>query len=134
MTTKKKKQVALEEIFEDESPEEKLYKVRQDILVLTALSKSLAVKVLESLKEKGTKRGGRFKISLRQTLRVTDHDTAFKWAAERNVMDINTTKAMRLIRREFVVPEGFAVQQTEYLSMRTARNDETNEDETEADS
>lgn len=133
MASKKKKQIALEEIFED-SLEDRLYNIRQEILELTALSKRYGAKLLEELKAKGTKRGDRFKISLRQTLKVTDTDAAFKWAAERNVMDINTSKAMRLIRREFVIPEGFAVQQTEYLSMRTARNDETNEDETEADS
>lgn len=131
MTTKKKKQVALEEIFE-ESLEDKLYNVRKDILALQALSKKYATQLLESLKESGLRRGERFKISLRQTLKVTENETAFKWAAERNCIDINTSKAMRLIRREFEVPEGFEVQSTEYLSM-TGTKQETDADDVEAD-
>ena len=117
------------DIFEDdeETLEDKLYNVRQKILALTELSKKYSTQLLEDFKTKKVRRGSRFKISLRQTLKVTSPEAAKKWAEERNCMDIDTAKAMRLIRREFTVPEGFAINQTEFLSM--SRSHDVVEDE-----
>lgn len=103
------------DVFE-ESLEDRLYDVRTQINHLKLLADKYSAQLLTKMIESGQRRGERFKIAQRQTLKVTEPETAFKWAAERNCIDVNTTKAMQLIRRQFTVPEGFTIQTTEYLT------------------
>lgn len=130
----KKKTKTKDVVFEDDeiTLEEQLYNVRKDIAVLTDLSKKLSDQLLEDMLSKHQTRTDKFRISVRKTLRVTDPDTAFKWAAERNCIDVNTTKAMQLIRRELHVPEGFNIQETNYLTAARHSN-ETDFDTDEGD-
>lgn len=132
---KKKKPLTIEDIFDDdeETLEDKLYAVRKEIASLTELSKRYANQLMEDMLTKGQRRTSRFKIAIRKTLLVVEPDTAFKWAAERNCIDINTTKAMQLIRRELEIPDGFTVQQTEYLTS-AGRQHETDFDDSDVDS
>lgn len=122
MATKKK---AKKIVFEDDEVtlEDQLFNVRRGIAELTDLSKKLSAQLLEDMISKGQTRSEKFRISVRKTLRVTDPDTAFKWAAERNCIDVNTTKAMQLIRRELHVPEGFNIQETNYLTAARHQNE-----------
>lgn len=127
MATKKKKEA-------EDSIEDKLYNIRKDIAVLTELSKRYAAELLEDMRKNGLRRSEKFKISLRQTLRITDPDTAYKWGEEHNCINVDTSKAMKLIRREFTVPAGFEVQSTEYLSTRRAgANDDADSDDGDGD-
>lgn len=122
MAIKKK---AKKVVFENDeiTLEDQLFNVRRDIAELTDLSKKLSAQLLEDMISKGQTRSEKFRISVRKTLRVTDPDTAFKWAAERNCIDVNTTKAMQLIRRELHVPDGFNIQETNYLTAARHQNE-----------
>lgn len=129
-----KKKAKKEVVFENDdfTLEEQLYAVRKDIAELTELSKKLSAQLMEDMLDRGQTRTEKFRISVRKTLRITEQETAFKWAAERNCIDVNTTKAMQLIRRELHIPAGFSVQETRYLSA-SGRQNETNFDEGNGD-
>jgi hypothetical protein len=131
MATKKKPKV---EVFEtdEQTLEERLYAIRKDIAELTEIAKKMSTQLMEDMIAKGQRRSDYFRIAVRKTLRVTDQDTAFKWAAERNCIDVNTTKAMQLIRRELRVPEGFNVHETSYLTA-AGRQHETDSDDGDGD-
>lgn len=123
-----KKKLTLEDL--EPSLEDKLYSVRQEISQLTLLSKKYAHQLMEDMLEHGQRRGKRFKVALRQSLKIVESDTAFKWAAERNCITVDSKKAMQLIRREFTVPEGFEIQSTQYLTLagKTKETDSDNGD------
>lgn len=132
MATKKKK--VKQPVFETDelTLEDQLYNVRRDIAELTDLSKKLAAQLLEDMLAKHQTRTDKFRVSVRKTLRITDPDIAFKWAAERHCIDVNTTKAMQLIRRELHIPDGFNIQETNYLTA-ARHNNETNFDDGDGD-
>lgn len=108
------------------SPEEKLYDVRKQMSALREVEKKLAFQVLNTMLETKQRRGDRFMVAVKQTLRVAEPELAFKWAAERNCISVDTTKAMRILRREFTIPDFFEVHKTNYLRL-AGRPEEIND-------
>lgn len=105
-------------------PEAALYAIRKQMSDLRVVEKKLARQVLDGLLMKGKRRGDYFIVTPKQTLKISDPELAFQWAAQHNCIDVNTVKAMSIIRREFTVPAGFDIQKTDYLRM--AGQNETN--------
>lgn len=84
----------------------------------------MAAELLTRMKGEGMSQLGIFYRSLRQTLKVTDINAAMVWAQDKNVLKIDTAKAMKLIKREFEVPAFFAVKEVEYLRTKTQQEEE----------
>lgn len=97
--------------------------VRKDITEATERYKQASDMLLTMLKVNNKKREGIFTIATRQTLKIVNESQALAWAREKSVFKIDTAKAMRVIRRQLEMPEGFKIEQTEYIS--TAGSKET---------
>lgn len=107
------------------SVEEQLYDVRKQMSALRDIEKKLAHEVMDEFMLSGRRRGDRFTIAQKQTLRVVEPELAFQWAAERNCIAVDTTKAMKILRREFEIPECFDIRKTDYLRI-AGQHDEIN--------
>lgn len=107
------------------TPEQELYEIRKTMSAMRDREKVLAKQVFQEFMENGQRRGEHFVVSVKQTLKVTEPEMAFSWAAERNCLVVDTTKAMAILRREFQTPDFFEIRKTEYLRM-AGSNDETN--------
>lgn len=107
-------------------PEEALYQVRKEMSVLRDLEKKLAHEVMDEFTMSGKRRGTHFSIAQKQTLKVVEPELAFQWAAERNCIAVDTSKAMKILRREFEIPECFEIRKTDYLRIGGEHSDEIN--------
>lgn len=106
------------------SPEEELYQIRKTMSAMRDREKVLTKQVYETMRENGQRRGDHFIVAMKQTLKVTEPEMAFAWAAERNCITVDTTKALKILRREFTIPAFFELRKTEYLRL-AGENDET---------
>lgn len=95
-------------------------KLRAERLAIESLYKMLSEQLLKVLKEEGRQREGIFIIKEKQTLKITDDAKAVEWAQDKNVYKIDTAKAMRVIRRQLEIPEGFKIEKTNYISVSGA--------------
>lgn len=108
-----------------------LQAVQQQKAVIEAQEKNLKGELLRLLKEQGVgfvrlDDGTSFTRSHRETLKVKDAKKAQEWAEENNCIKIDTTKAMKILRRELKLPKFFTREIGEdYLSIR--RKNESDE-------
>lgn len=99
------------------SAEDNLYDVRKQMSELREIEKKLVREVMEDFTTSGKRRGDHFTVAQKQTLKVVEPEAAFTWAAERGCITVDTTKAMKILRREFEIPEFFEIRKTDYLRM-----------------
>lgn len=109
-----------------------LYTVREQIAFLKEQEEELEENLLANLKEQGVKfvrldDGTTFTRSHRETLKIKAgaEDTAFKWAADNTCLKVDTTKAMKILRRELKMPKFFTrVIGDDYLTVKRGAEDE----------
>lgn len=95
-------------------------KCREDIL------KELKITGLGNIKLES---GEVFTRAFKTTFTITDQDKAMAWAADKNVVvtKLDIAKMNKLLKRELTVPEGFEQVDTEYLTVKSAVNNEEEE-------
>jgi len=108
-----------------------LYVVQQEMAALKEREDELKSTLLTSLKDQGVgfvrlDNGTSFTRSHRETLKVKDEEKARAWAEDNYCLKIDTTKAMKILRREMKMPKFFTrVIGEDYLTVkRTTESDE----------
>lgn len=113
-----------------------LHAVQIEKEAIEAREKELKDQLLSSLKAQGVtfvrlEDGTSFTRSHRESLKIKAgaEDKAFKWAADNTCLKVDTTKAMRILRRELKMPRFFErVKGSDYLTVKR-KGDDTNDDE-----
>ena len=98
----------------------KLYSIQREIALLKEDEEILKAELLKKMKDQHVKSvklddDTMFIIAERQTLKIKDKQSAFNWALENNSLDVDTTKAWKILRRELKLPKFFIVNKSEYL-------------------
>lgn len=103
---------------------ENLYGIQQQIAFLQEQEDTLKAELLGNLKEQGVtfvklENGTTFTRSHRETLKAIDVEKATAWAEKNYCMKIDTTKAMKILRRELKMPKFFTrVIGEDYLTVK----------------
>lgn len=89
-----------------------LFAVLEEKKVLEKREEALREQLLQSLQEQGVgfvrlDNGTSFTRSHRETLKVLDENAAREWAENNYCVKIDTTKAMKILRREMAMPACF---------------------------
>lgn len=101
-----------------------LYSVQEEISTLKEKEEELKDTLLTSLKKQGVgfvrlDNGISFTRSHRETLKAKDEEKARAWAEKNNCLKIDTTRAMKILRRELKMPRFFErVIGTDYLTVK----------------
>lgn len=107
-----------------------LYTVQEQIAFLKEREDELKDQLVANLKEQGVSfvrldDGTTFTRSHRETLKAKDENKARAWAEENNCLKIDTTKAMKILRRELKMPKFFTrVVGDDYLTVKRGAEDE----------
>lgn len=110
-----------------------LYQVQQEIAEMKEREEELKGVLLESMQAQGVgfvrlDNGTSFTRSHRETLKAKDLAKATAWAEKNNCLKLDTTKAMRILRRELKMPRFFErVIGSDYLTVK--RPGEAQDDE-----
>jgi hypothetical protein len=114
--------------------QEKLEEMKKTLCApLEATIEELREELLEEMKltamrDLKLETGEMFVRSERVSFKVLNEQRALDWAKEHNALKLDTTKANKLLKREFNLPAGFEEQRTEYLSVRKANGNGEDED------
>jgi hypothetical protein len=109
-----------------------LFAVQAEKTAIEAREKELKDALLASLTKQGVgfvrlDNGTSFTRSHRETLKVKDEEKARAWAEENYCLKIDTTKAMKILRREMKMPKFFTrVIGEDYLTVK--RPNDTGDD------
>lgn len=71
--------------------------------------------------------GDMYIVSERQTLKVKDQAKAEKWAEDNSCWKLDTTKILKIVRRELKLPKFFGIESKQYLTIKRAKGDEEGE-------
>lgn len=93
-----------------------LHEVRRSKNELLAVEKKLSAQLKARIKE-GDKSQDIFAIETARTLKITDREKAVAWAQEKyaHIITVDTKAAKTILSREFSLPDGFAIEDTERL-------------------
>ncbi len=113
-----------------------LLEVEDELAPLVERQKNLKQFLFNALKKQKAKSlkledGTLYVISDRQTLDVADEKKAWDWAEKNYMLKIDTSKAMKVLRRELKMPKFFKVKKTEYLRIVRPDDKPSESDETE---
>jgi hypothetical protein len=109
-----------------------LFAVQQTLAPLVAREKELKESLFLSLKKQKVRSvklddGTLYTIAVRGTLEEKDKEKARDWAEKNYCLKLDTTKALKILRRELKLPRFFAIKKTEYLVIK--RPNETTDEE-----
>lgn len=107
-----------------------LHAVQGQIEFLQERETELKTALLENMQTQGVtfvklEDGTTYTRSHRETLKAKDEEKARVWAEENNCLKLDTTKAMKILRRELKMPKFFTrVIGDDYLTVKHGHEDE----------
>lgn len=118
--------------IEPKSLAAQLWGIEQELERLTEVKDEIRDKLLESLQSQSVKfirldNGDSYSVAERQTLKVKDVAKAEKWAEDNSCWKLDTTKILKIVRRELKMPKFFGIESKQYLTIKRAKGDEADE-------